>query len=615
MPEPITWRSAAPTPVAEAANDSYAGAQPLPLAAAVEAQILPRGDADWYVVDVPAAGELRVDLEAAPPELDFYARVWNADHQVVADWQGAPGPGGGLAGRFPLPRAGKYWIEAVDGSSDAESAQPFKLAVDFAIAPDPFEPNDSPGAAVPLPSTATVTPVIYPRGEADWYKVWAPAPGLLTVTATGVPPVLDIAMRVWDSSGRVVRDWVVPPRLGGDTLLEAELAEPGVYLIETTDSGYDAAAVEPFELKVAFAPVPDELEPDNSFGQAALTPSETLRKVAIFPRGDADWLALDVAHPGELKIAATGLPANLDVYIRVWTADKAVLRDWFGPARAGGDVEGFADLPTPGRYFIEMTDGSNDQASPDLFELALAFTPEPDQYEPNNTSGEASALTPGGTILFNILPRGDNDWFRVDAPAAGELAVVIDESPENLDLYFRVWDQDRNVIRDWVAPYRKGGVAEGFADLPKAGVYFIEVTDGSNDERSVQHATLSTVFTPAADMLDGNNSYGRAAPLPFDAPLKANILPRGDADWYLVEAPGAGAFKVVVDEVDPGLDIHVRLWDAEARAGDWHGPPRPGGVTEAEISVPAAGTYRLEVTDGSNDARSKNPYRIAVGFR
>ncbi len=57
----------------------------------------------------------------------------------------APGPGGGLAGRFPLPRAGKYWIEAVDGNSDAESAQPFKLAVDFADSPRSLRAQRQPG--------------------------------------------------------------------------------------------------------------------------------------------------------------------------------------------------------------------------------------------------------------------------------------------------------------------------------------------------------------------------------------------------------------------------------------------------------------------------------------
>jgi hypothetical protein len=386
-------------------------------------------------------------------------------------------------------------------------------------------------------------------------------------------------------------------------------------MIETGDSYNDMASVAPFTLGVTFLPVADTGEPNNIFGDAIIVPPTSDRQLAIFPRTDNDWLGLDIDHPGELRMTLTGSPQNLDVYMRVWNSDKQVLKDWFGPPRVGGDVDDFADLPVPGRYFIEIVDGNNDQASRDLMNLALTFTPEPDQLEPNNGAAVASPLTPGGQILFNILPRTDTDWFRIEAATGGELAIAIDESPENLDLYYRVWDANHQVVRDWIAPYRQGGATEGFADLPRPGPYFIEVTDGNSDARSVTPATLSTLFTPIADTAEPNNTFGQAAPLQIGEPVLTNILPQGDADWYLLEAPSAGSFFVTADEVDPELDIAVRLWNAEATPGNWAVPPRKGGVTEAEFSVPAAGLYRLEVSDSNNDARSRNPFRLLVQFR
>ena len=595
-PKPTGWRSLAPAAVGEAAgNDTYGTAQPLPLAAAVEARVVPRGDADWYTVDVPAAGELRVDVENVPPEIDLNARVWNTDHQVVADWQGGARPGGALAARFPLPVAGRYWIEMTDGNNDAESSQPFNVAVDFVAADDPFEPNNNAGAASPVPIKSELTPSIYPRGDADWYKVWVPTPGLLSVKATGVPQALDLAIRLWDLNGRVVRDWALPPRPGGDTVLEAELAEPGTYLIETSDGNSDAAAVEPFRLSTDFRPVADALEPNNAFGEAAIVPPSGVQPIAIFPRGDADWLAIDIDQPGELKLSATKSPENLDVYMRIWTADKQVLRDWFGPPRLGGDVDGLADLPTAGRYFVEITDGNNDQASPDLFDVALAFTPEPDQYEPNNGPADATPLSPGGKVLFNILPRGDADWFRVDATSAGELAIAIDEGPDNLDLYYRVWDANHQVVRDWVAPYKKGGVTEGFADLPRPGVYFIEIVDGNNDERSVEPATLSTTFTPALDTLEPNNSFGHAAPLALDKPISGQHPP-------------------------PGRRRLVSRGSAERRQvqrGDRRGRPGPRrlGAPLGQRSAPRRLASGRRVPAGSRKPRFPFPPPVPIGSR
>ena len=103
-------------------------------------------------------------------------------------------------------------------------------------------------------------------------------------------------------------------------------------------------------------------------------------------------------------------------------------------------------------------------------------------------------------------------------------------------------------------------------------------------------------------------------PLKLGEPLAANILPQGDEDWYLIEAPAAGAFRVTADDVDENMDIVVRLWNSEAGQSDWVGPPRKGGVTEADFKVPAAGLYRLEVADANNDARSKKPFRLKVDF-
>ena len=615
LPEPPDWQPAPARSVSETAgNDSYGTAQPVDLAATVQSQITPRGDNDWYRVVVPIAGELSVGVDQAPAELDLFARVWNAERQVVADWQGAGRAGGELDARFPLPAPGEYRIQLSDGRNDADSGAGFDLELDFRPANDPLEPNNAISAAKAIPLPANFRPAIYPRGDNDWYRIWIPSPGLLTVITEEVPEDLDISIRLWGLDGNVIRDWAQPPRKGGDTYFEAELAVPGVYAIEMVDGRSDSSDVRTFSLSAEFLPVGDETEPNNSFGAAAQRPNSGLQRIAIFPRGDTDWLAIDVDHPGQLEIFGQGIPTEIDLHARVWSANKDVIRDWIKPYRQGGDLEGFADLSKPGRYFIEIADGRSDASSPELFDLTLTFTPQFDQNEPNNAMSAAAPLTTGGEIAFNILPRGDTDWFGIEAPSQGELFVTIDEGPENLDLHYRVWNTQRQVIRDWVAPYRKGGLTEGFVDLPGPGTYFLELSDGRSDERSIEHATLKTVFTPTEDPLEPNNSYGQARPFPVGQSHLAHILPRGDADWYLLDAPRPGAFLVTVEDVDKALDIHVRLWDAEGSAGSWVGPPRPGGLTDARLPVEKAGLYRLELVDGRGDARSPVPFRVSVQF-
>jgi hypothetical protein len=615
-PPVLTWVPEAASELAEQAdNDSFGRAQDIGPNAIVVSSIVPRGDSDWYAIEVPLAGVLTV--RGQPPEMiDLYARIHDEDGKVLGDWQGPPRVGGMLDARFELPRPGRFTLQVKDGSDDADSADVFPLAIGFVPSHDPMEPNNDPASAWSVPSTLTTNISIFPRADADWFQFFAPVPGELTVELQGVPPSIDAYVRVLDLNHKVILDWVGPARAGGDVFADVGLVMPGTYRILIKDGSDDASDTATFTANLVFTPVPDPLEPNESFAEAALVPAGFEGKLAIYPRQDQDWLAIDVDHPGELRFVAANMPEDVDAYVRVYDANKDVIRDWVGPARKGGDVEGFADLPRPGRYFIQIKDGSDDVGSTKLFDLEFVFTPQADQFEPNNSQSEATPLTPGGLLAFNILPRGDADWFRINTAEQGELSVLVDESPDNLDLYFRVYDENNKVIRDWVGPPRAGGSAEGFADLPESGSYYLQVKDGSDDQRSVSPAVLSTRFIATGDLFEPNNSFGAAQPLALGKKARGAILPRGDQDWFLLDAPRAGVFHVVVDDVDADLDLYVRLLDGDGKViADWFGPPRKGGVTDAELSVPAAGSYRLLVKDGSDDGRSVKPYGLIAEFR
>ncbi len=617
VPDPSGWASGAAVAIADPSpGRGFAAARPLPLAVRVETRIGERGQQAWYRVEVPLAGEITVSIAAPPAELDVIARVYNADRVVAADWQVPTGPGAPLDAVFPVGLGGSYWIELRDNRDDAASAETFTVEVDFRPADDPYEPNPSIGRFRPVTVDASLRPTIFPRGDSDWLSFFVDRPGLFSAAATEVPATLDVIMRVRNYSGDVVRDWVSPPRAGGDTYLEAELRVPGQYFLEVRDNRDDAAAVETFALALGFQPIDDTMEPNDSFGRAAPQPATGRHRVAIFPRGDRDWIVIRVDQPGTLDLAATGVPDNLDVIIRVLNSEKGVLRDWFSPPRPGGDTLGFADLPSPGLYYVEVGDNRDDASSATAFDLALTYTEQPDPYEPNNSYTDARPLTMGGEILFNILPRGDRDMFRIEAPSAGELTAIIDPSPANLDLHYRFYNAERAVIQDWVPPYRKGGVTEGFVDLPAAGTYFLEIMDGRDDDRAIEHAVLKTTFRAAPDPLEPNNSFGAAAPLAVGTAHAGHILPRGDVDWYRIEVDRAGTLSVSIEDVDPALDIGFRALNADgAVIVDWIVPPRAGAPVYGDIPVGTPGTIWLTVMDMRSDARAAAAYVITTELK
>ena len=209
----------------------------------------------------------------------------------------------------------------------------------------------------------------------------------------------------------------------------------------------------------------------------------------------------------------------------------------------------------------------------------------------------------------------DADWFKLSVDRAGELAISVDDGPENLDVVVRVVNSDGRDLSGWVPPFSRGGRTEAVADLRAAGNYFIEIRDGGNDGRSIEPATLTTAFKPVAGSAQPHNSFGTAAEVAPSGSEPGTILPIGSATWQVFYAPGPGALNVAVDQVPENLDVVYHVLDGDQRdLTGWVVPPRKGGDTVGTVRVEREGWYWIEFRDGGNDGRSVHPFRVTRNF-
>jgi hypothetical protein len=610
------WTTEPPMMVPEAEpNNSFGTAQPINAVSTVTMSMAPQRDRDWMRFSVGQAGRLRVHAPATPAAVTLSVRLLNASGDELVYWVPAPRPGGELLVEFDLQRPGAYWLEFADGADAGTSPEAFDVSLSYQPQPDLYEPNDRVDQAKHIPLDSAFPINLLPRADRDFFKLTAPSAGSFVVALTDVPETLAPSFRLLDANYAELYYWIPAPRAGGDNVAVLDVPRPGVYYLEIADASGDAADIAPISLATRFAPSPDLLEPNNTMAAAYPVASTTTETMAIFPARDSDWLELDIGQPGELSLEVTSPPANLMLTYRVLDGNGAELQYWVAAPRAGGDLYGTFDFARPGRYFVEVADSAG-TASIEPFELKLGFTASLDAYEPNDTVGAARPLTPGGEVAFTMLPRGDADWFRVTVDQPGELAVTIDEGPENLDLTYRVVNPDFTELAYWVAAYRMGGLTEGFADLPRPGTYYLEVRDANNDARSIEPATLKTGFTPTVGSNEPNNAFGEATPVEITGETVAHILPIGDGDWHVFYADGAGELDVEIDGVPEVLDISFRVLNAEeSEIQYWINAPRPGGVTTGTVTIPAAGWYWMEVRDGNNDARSPLPFTVKRVFR
>lgn len=355
---------------------------------------------------------------------------------------------------------------------------------------------------------------------------------------------------------------------------------------------------------------------NNSFGKAnPVNPNGQLTG-SIQPRRDTDWYVLQVKEQGQLSINSLQIPKNIALVMRAWNGNKDVITDWFAPLRVGGELKANIDLKEPGKYFLEVHDKKNSSQSTENYLLDLQFTPSGDSFEPNNSFGKAALIDLDSKIHTTILPLHDVDWYRFEVTDQGELKILADQVAENLAIVFRLWNANKDLITGWLSPLSKGGPTEATVDLKEAGIYYLEVHDDRNDQRSVQPFTFSFEFIASGDSMEPNNSFGTSTQLPLGETVSASIIPRTDSDWYRVDVDRQGELNVEITQSPKNLDIVFRVWNAEKNTiSNWQAPLGKGGDVTAKVSLPEPGSYYIEVRDSRNDDRSVDPYNITITLK
>jgi hypothetical protein len=124
-----------PSPDGHEPNPDGASAAKVSLGEAVRGAILPRGDRDWYRVEVAAAGKLAVSVTAAPKGMTLRVDLRDEAGRRIAGPVAASRAGAGLSVEAALPAAGRYLIQ-VGAKNDAERAiEPYDLTATFAPVP------------------------------------------------------------------------------------------------------------------------------------------------------------------------------------------------------------------------------------------------------------------------------------------------------------------------------------------------------------------------------------------------------------------------------------------------------------------------------------------------
>lgn len=445
-------------------NDS-AGA-----AAALEPGVRPLlrscgGDDDWYAITVPAGSALGVAARFEPTHGKLFTDLHLADGSEVA--KDAVGVGAQLA----FGPTGKTSTVLLRVGSAGGTALTYSVAVELnqgTCTNDSLEPNDGPGAALPVVPGVLKDLVVCP-GDRDWFAITLGAgqhleAGVLFDQQDGD---LDATLYAPDGLTPVASSETET----SDELISYDADTGGTWLLEVR--GF-ADAANSYDLAISVVDQSavckeDILAPNQEPEDAIALPSGSFTGMTLCP-GTSDWFVYGLNGAETFRALVTPEDGQaLDV--RIWTTDGGSIGT-SGPTEQGVVAEAVVKLP--GDYLVEVA-SAGDSAVPYSIALSAEDLPGPcknDRFEPNDTQEAARKLGPG-VLTRGKLCAGDQDWYRISGGAFEMVTLWVLHDDGDGDVDLRLLDADGEVVGEG-----EKGSNEVLLEvlLPEGGDYWVKVS-------------------------------------------------------------------------------------------------------------------------------------------
>ena len=302
---------------------------------------------------------------------------------------------------------------------------------------------DTTGAQVLLPGESGSN-VLCPAFDQDYYAVDVAAGDILTISLSMPTPLSPVnpAYRILKDDGSVEG---APTPFSGEDPAKSQgeatdftashrLDEAGRYYVVVLDARFVEQGQDidnAYTLTVNLVSDPDANEPNNAPAQATVLPGDATPVTGqIATTGDEDWYAVDVAAGAFLidVVVSAGTETDVEHEVLLFAADGTT-QIVSGPVdddelvvgslsrRLRARVEGGA------RSFVVVRDVTGDASDLDpsaAYSLTVTTVANPDLNETaagNDTAETATAVTSGTELSAVLASTGDQDVYRIGAPA------------------------------------------------------------------------------------------------------------------------------------------------------------------------------------------------------
>lgn len=568
--------------------------------AAIEAEVSPAGDVDWYRMRVEHGQRYVIALDGLPnaegQALDPMLAIHDADGNQLAFNDDANGLNSALT--LAPAQSGVVFVEARAFSEAATGA--YRLSATSSALPADDAGNDASTRARVNPGRAVNGAIEY-EGDVDWYRLSARTGQRyrITLTSAGDSPLGDPFLRVLDSDGNELAmsdddgeslnsglDFI--PRTSGDVFIEAR--------------GYADAYTGTYALNVAASRAPTDSVSGATSTRGRINLDSSVNGSIDFP-GDTDWhrVRLTAGESYRFTLVSSGDAPLGDPMLVLYDANGTQV----GLDDDGGDgLNSYLEFTaaTTGNYFVEARAFSEEDSG--------GYTLSARRGEvPADASTDAALSAEGDYREGQLSPAGDRDWYRLELTEGQALRISV-ESAQTVDAlgdpYLVLYGPDgAEVGRDDDGGENLNAFLEYQATV--TGAHFVEVRGFSDDAEG-----RYVVTTIPGEIGDGADTADFLTVGPEGR--QSQLGTAEDVDWFYLETIEGRPYRIMLDGAGdrPLADPYLTLYNLEGGqiAADDDGgtglnsylnfnSPTGGGVfvVVSSYGSASAGQYWLRVTD------------------
>jgi hypothetical protein len=196
---------------------------------------------------------------------------------------------------------------------------------------------------------------------------------------------------------------------------------------------------------------PDPWEPDDTMDTASLLEPNSTQTHNLHREGDRDYVRFEATRGHVYTIETANLGEDIDTRI--------FLYDGAGNLLTQDDDSRYPEEPWASRlvwtatktstHYIMVSDVGDDSAGPGTsYDLRLWEEARfvEDEYEPDDSAGQATLLQPGTPQVHNLHVVGDVDWMRVDAKAGSTYVFETFDLGADVDTVAHLLNEDGNEL-------------------------------------------------------------------------------------------------------------------------------------------------------------------------